>query len=574
MSLEETKTSLISASKTAELLLIQINRLYIKEIRSDEKYLGEALSELHNQGIINLVELVTIVDKTTHEYDFFSILYAFENALPLLESSVEDVLYCLVHLTEKAGRDLAVGGIYRAFQSFCCLKSNRPSDSIKAILNPNNIDAYAPFLSNSLLAFDSKNLIDAIHITESLITHENKTVRRQVYFALGNFNVTRAQTDLVWEIFSTNARNERDSDCCASLLRGVLNFGEKLPTYWPLIEELLILFLNSSPPEVQYEISNIVAFQRKELPEGIVNILINQLMNVSPEHTGIINNIDHLLVKLVEQNSSSLAIKLLESILAEGVDFNSLNYFSSELLSKHQKLLNQIITRWFLGGESSLCIGVMNLFDGLTGKDIELKADMLLLQDDNKQIFACHKAVGWLFNKPTAAASFILSIYELANIASQKQLEEILYHPLLLSYPLDLKKYFELCIEKENQAKLCERLLIKIEKHHENLGKISNLKELRAPLENINIYRNDFHRKMQKAQDEAPSSIFRDLCTVQNLLYGNSSIYYIEQGDGIKVRQEMEMQSFSHSSEIPRLDVVDPGTLDYMLRVYRHERTK
>ena len=142
MSLEETKAQLLAASETAEGLLAQVNDLYVKDIRSEEKYLEEALSELHNSRKIDLVELV--------------------------KSSVEDVLHCLVHLTQQAGRDLAIGGLYGAFQNFCSFEVNRPRDSVGVILNQSDLNAYAPFIPSSILAFHSDNVTEAIQTAESL----------------------------------------------------------------------------------------------------------------------------------------------------------------------------------------------------------------------------------------------------------------------------------------------------------------------------------------------------------------------------------------------------------------------
>ncbi len=75
---------------------------------------------------------------------------------------------------------------------------------------------------------------------------------------------------------------------------------------------------------------------------------------------------------------------------------------------------------------------------------------------------------------------------------------------------------------------------------------------------------------MQKARDEGPKPLFEQIFTVQNLLYGNSSICYIHDGNGEQRRQEMEMQTISHSSEMPILNVINPEKLDYMLRLYRY----
>ena len=573
MLLEEIKVRLLTASETADGLLAQINDSYLQEIRAEEKVLTEALSEMHNSGEIDLVETVGSVNKSSSGHDFFTILLAFESVLPSLDASVENVLHCLAHLTQQAGRDLAIGGIYRAFEDFCRVDAHRPGDSVRFILAQSELGAYAPFLSCSILAYDSDSVTEAIQMTGSLLVNENETVRSQAYFSLGRLSISEPQVCVIWGLLSRNCISERDSACCASLLRATLQFGAAFPSYWSEIEELLISFVEEAAPEVLYAISDIVAFQGVDLPESVLHLLVKQLANVSPEHKGIIDNIDHLLVKLVEKGTFPLAVELLESILAVGVELPLLDYFSRELLSKHRELLNHIITKWFLSGESSLCHGVLNLLHDVTGKDIELKAEMALLDDEVKQIFVSHKAVGWLFTRPIAVASFILSIYETASSTTCKDLEQVLYNPLLLSYPGELKRFFQSSIDEGIQEHLCERLLEKLQDYHSDIEKVSGLKELMAPSENISAYWKETNKEMELAYEEASKgSMLRQLVTTQSLLYGNSSIYYVHQVDGEKVRQEMQMHSFSHSTEMPTLNVLDPESLDYILRIYRCER--
>lgn len=575
MSLEETKASLLAASETADGFLAQIHDLYIQEIRAEEKTLKEALSELHNSGEIDLVAIISGVDKSSNGHDFFTILHAFENALPFLDAGLEDVLRCLLHLTQQAGRDLAIGGVYGAFERFCSVEAHRPSDSVGFILAQSELSAFAPFLSSSILAYGSDSVTDAIQTTECIIANSNEVVRSQAYFTLGRLKVDETQANVIWELLSSSASGERESGCCASILRATINFGDAFPSYWSQIEDFLLTFVEGAPPEVLYEISHIVAFQRADLPEGVLGLLVKQLANVSPEHKGIIDNVDHILVNLVEKGASPLALKLLESTLNVGVKFPQLDYFSRELLSKHRELLNHIVTKWFLSGDSTLCHGVLDLLHDVTGKDVELEAEVALLGDEVKQVFVSHKAVGWLFTRPIAVASFILSIYETASKTTRKELEQVLYDPLLLSYPGELKRFFQSYIDKSFQASLCERLLGKLHAYHSDIEKVSGLKELMAPRENINVYWKESNKSMQAAYEDASRGSIIDLiATKQTLLYGNSSIYYVHRGDGEQVRQEMQMQSFSHSTEMPRLNVLDPESLDYVLRVYRCERMK
>ncbi|CAI0860095.1 Uncharacterised protein [Serratia marcescens] len=574
MFLEEAKYRLLTANKTAEGLLTQIHDLYVQEIRSEEKVLIEALRELHNSGEIDLVEIMGGVDKNSRGYDFYTILLTFEEVLPSLDAKARDVLYCLMNLKQQAGRDLAFGGIYGAFERFCSMDICRSRDSIEYILKQSEIDFYAPFISSSILACGIDFMMEAIQRTENLIAHSNEVVRNQAYFILGRLQVDDNQAKIIWGLLSERAFNEDDNDCCASILRALLHFGDKFPSYWLQIEDLLATFVEGAPTEVLYIITHFVASQYVVLPESVQQLLIKQLGNVSPEHEGIINSIDYLLVRLVERGRSSIAVELLESILSAGVKFTSLDYFSNELLSKHQELRDHIITKWFLHGEASQCHGISDLLHNVTGDDIEINAETTLLDDEVKKIFVSHKAIGWLFTRPIAAASFILSISEIASKITLKELERVLYDPLLLSYPGELKRFFQSCIDKGVQEHLCRLLLEKLMAYHSEIEKVYELKELMAPSENVTTYWKDFDKGMQEAHEKASKSSLIGMFATHRLLYGNSSIYYQYQGGGKPVRQEMKMHSFSHSTEMPRLNVLDPESLDYILRVYRCEVMK
>lgn len=572
MPLEETKAQLLAAAETEDKLLEAIDKLYFQEITSGDKPLQSALSELHNSKDIDLIALIGNVDKSSCDQDFFALLHVFESVLPLLDDNTENILNCLTHLTMQAGRDLAVGGVYRAFQDYCSLSLGRTRDSILIILSQHKLDSYAPFLSSAILAYPKDNLIEAIQTVEKLIAHENEIVRRQGYFALSMLGVDEAQANIIWKLFIISANNEKDNDCCASLLKAVLHFGEKFPHYWQQIEELLVAINKTSSPEAQYTISDTLAFQRAEIPENILKLLIQNLTSISPGHKGIIDKIDHVLVKLVEKDQITIAINLLESVISNGVEFSSLDYFSRELLCKYQELGDHIVTKWFLSGETTLCHGVLDIIHDSTDKNIEIQADMALLADETSKLFVCRKAIGWLFTRPIAAASFILSIYDSVSNQSRNDFEHALFSPLLLSYPGELSRYFQSCSESEIQVQLCQHLLDKLQAYNCNLEKVSGLKELRAPSENVNAYWKQFNKSIAEAHEEASKSSIVSLFTSQTLLYGNSSIYYVHTGNGERVRQETQMQSISHSTELPRLNVLDPEVLDYTLRVYRSER--
>lgn len=574
MSLEEIKARFQEVSDTKEGLLALICELYYEEISSDDKVLEQALTELHNSGSIELVNIVSTVEKCSSRYDFFTILHAFENVLPSLDASIEDVLRCLVNLTHLAGRDLAAGGVYRAYERFCRMETNRPRDSVRFILEQSDVSAYAPFLSSSILSYGSGSVVEAIQTTERLIAIGNSAVRHQAYFTLGSIDAGELQACTIWEQLCSSVTNEEESGCRAAILRAILHFGEKFPLYWTKIEDLISTFSEVTHPEALYVISELTAFQRIDFPESVMNLLLNQLATIAPEHKGTIDNIDHLLVKLVEKGACSDALKLLESLVAADVEILAFDYFSRELLTKHRILLSHIITKWLLSGTSALCRGVSDLLNDVSGNDIELEAEMSVLGDEVKQEYVSRKAIGWLFTRPITATSLILSIYGIASSTTREKLEQILYSPLLLSYPGDLRRFFQSRIDSDIERNLCERLLKRLHDYQSDIDKISGMRELMAPSENVSLYWKELNKGMEEAHEEASKSSLMSLFTTQRLLYGNSSIYYLHKGDGEQVRQEMEMQSYSHSKEMPRLNVLDPETLDYTLQVYLYEGMK
>lgn len=575
MSLEEIRGRLLNASETAGSLLPLVRDLYIQELRGNETNLALALSELHNSGIIDIVKIVRGVDKKSCGIDIFTILQVFEKTLPSLDARIEDVLNCLVSLAQQVGSDAAISGIYKAYEHYCCMEAFRPRDSVEFILAQSELNAYAPFLSSSILAYGSDSVVEAIQTVENLIVNRNEVVRKQAYFSLGSLDVNETNANTIWALIRDNATSENDNDCCASILRATLQFGEKFPSYWSQIEDFLIDFVKRESTEILYIISNIVAFQWFDLPKSVLYLMVKQLANVSSEDKRIIDNIDHVLVTLVKKGESSLAVELLESMLAVGVKFKSLDYFSNELINEYQELRNHIITKWLLCGEALRCHSILDLLLNTTDKEIEIKAEMALLDNEAKQIFISRKAIGWLFMRPIETAKFILSISEVASENTIKQLEDILYYPLLLSYPGELNRFFQSCIDKGIQEHLCERLLGKHNLHHVGIEKASEINELKAPSENLNTYWKSVEKSMQKAHEEASkSSLFRMFSKTKTLLYGNSSVYYMHLGDGQSVRQEMQMQTFSHSTEMPILDVLDPVSLDCFLINCRHERMK
>lgn len=82
-----------------------------------------------------------------------------------------------------------------------------------------------------------------------------------------------------------------------------------------------------------------------------------------------------------------------------------------------------------------------------------------------------------------------------------------------------------------------------------------------------------WHEQMERGMEQGRrESIFEDLVAKQYILYGRSSLTPIHTGEGTTHLTETAMHSFSVSSELPILNVVDPVGLDHMLLQFRLEQ--
>jgi hypothetical protein len=84
-----------------------------------------------------------------------------------------------------------------------------------------------------------------------------------------------------------------------------------------------------------------------------------------------------------------------------------------------------------------------------------------------------------------------------------------------------------------------------------------------------------FHDEMEVAHKEAQKkSIFRNLAQQSTILYGHRSITHFRTPDQTYDSVEINLKEHSATFEWPRMTVIDPVFLDYMLRLFRVERQK
>ncbi|QPZ92324.1 hypothetical protein [Thioclava electrotropha] len=155
---------------------------------------------------------------------------------------------------------------------------------------------------------------------------------------------------------------------------------------------------------------------------------------------------------------------------------------------------------------------------------------------------------------------------------ARQDAEDLLFNPLLLSYGGQLREYLE---ERRGDrskriAACVERLLEKHDAHIAGLETPKNLVELRPSNDQRRTAAMKDHERNRDIQRLARErSIFGDLFTTQNLLYGRKTFSIIHGTGGETHPNISELSEFSYSMELPRLSVIDPVGFNEMLTIFR-----
>ncbi|WP_420554247.1 hypothetical protein [Neptuniibacter marinus] len=550
--------------------------IYLAEVNTGpSSSLILAVAKLHNTKTFDLNELLLGATRNNTHYDLFILLDVYASSLPYINCTTADVMGCITHLLNQAGNDLSVGDIHKAFLNFCKKDIQRSKDALFAILT--DTDKYSSLTSSAILAAQKLKPSWALEQIKELIEHETPSIRSQAFISISQLDLAEDQTyETLITLIKESVEKETDDFSKAQLLRAIISIGEKSKTNWDDIKILINKIAAQRQPEVVYAASHISAFFRENIPQNILDQLTNCLTSSPLEYAGTVSNIDYILVDQIKDNRLSEAAKLLECLLKKNAELEvrAFKSFSHLILKDQSSQLSMLITMWFLSGDPKLCKAVMDLMEE-SPKDTAIAADIKQLSTSDKNLlFVSRKAIGWLFSRPVAASSFILSLYPQCSAETKKELNDLLFDPLLLSYSGDLKDYLKSISQQPAYQDICNSLFTKLESYKDGLKDTYGIKELKAPQENSQLYRKEFNKGVQKAQDEGPKRLFHEICTVQHLLYGNSSVFYVHDGNGNQRRSEMKMHSISHSAELPRLNIIDPEGLDYMLRTFRVERLK
>ena len=550
------------------------NDLNIKEI-----FIQETIT-LHNNNSLNIVNKFKELKNNFNnlKWTFFLCCNIFQEILPFISANLKDVLFCVKHLTQEAGNDLAFD-LIPSFMLFC--KNNNYYEKLLE-LSLNDIDEEFDVISPVIEAGSKEELKVYTEKALDLCKHNNEIIQKRALFSLGKINY-QLNNELIYKVFITikNKTTNCSVEFYPIILSSILSLCKQKTDLEKQVLVLCSTILKNEHDQLIHVVSTILVRERKFLPIKVYNLLLKTLTKVKINNIKTLEYIDYILYALLKDNIKEDLYIFLEELLIKNnkLSINIFDSFIHELVNNKKDILNLLVTRWFLSKKFVLGKAVADILKNSIDKNIYITVDKAQLKNSPEGIclFLSRKACGWLFNEFISAVTYIVSLIDISTDKELEGISSLLFNRLLICYPDKIRECFENLLQKEiseKTAKVINNLIAQQELFFKNLNDYENISELKPSLSQRTQY-NQYHSKlMDNAYKKAnKKSIIRQLATQKTILYGNCSIFYrYNNPDGTnKTREIMPFHHYSHSVAFPSLALLDPHNLDFDLTIFKVE---
>ena len=560
----------------SDTVLDTLNELYSGH-REDRTVIGREIAILHNQGDVDALDVFQKLVQGDNQHKFFSARSVFEDCLPYINAPVLNVIQCIKHFTEQTGRSTFIP---LQFFDYCEADCARPEILLELAID--HTQQWENYLTAALISGARLDIDLYVKKSIELTVNNQPEIQTAAVFALGRINFGE-RTDLIIKSINTLklvSEGSANDQLFAAVLKAAYSLYEADNSKEDQILSIIETVLNAPKELLLYSVSELIAYEKNKLPDSIINLLLIAFEHTNPRETKTLNNLDYCLLDLLKNDRGQDALKLIEVLLVRNGGDVSISQFDSfiiELVKNNRALLNSTITRWLLSGVIRLGASSLDLIEHGAGKKQTLSVDEQQLKEleAGACLYLAKKACGWLFTNPVCAVSFMLSLVDHASEDEAKAIAEIIFNPLLISYPGSVKEYLqEYSVNASERGKsIADQLLTDLEHYHEGLDSVRHIKALSPSTAHRETYYRKHNRQMSESYKEAQKGSLMEIFGKPSvLLYGNSSIHYVYNSPNEeKTRQEVPLQSFSTSVEYPSLQRLDAQGLEMRLHMLRLE---
>lgn len=534
---------------------------------------GPILCEMHNLGQISLVagNNLAAIAQLEHS-NFWMVIHPLDQSIPGLECSYRKILEFVDTLVKKAGADGAAG---MPNLSLVKWSNSNPEKAKQIVAGAMSLDQ----LCLAYCVFAIQGLGDP-KIAYELLGHSDKAVVAVGLRSLGRIDLQDIANKkrLIDECFNALSE-ETDQDVRSSAIETAFKTWEKMGQSEPYLQADFISAVVSADEATELALLAAMLFHH---PKGLVSNSITLILEAAKSEAApavaVLNNLDHALhAKDFRWSLEEVVDVFAKQIprLPKPTEASEYYHFCSWIW-EDQSNASRLFSSWLTDGQFALCSFVADMVGagGKKGKLVEL-AKVDLPADATDQVFMAKKCIGHLWLHEVTAASIMLGVVKYGKQAARKEIEELLFDPLLLSYGGELRDFLitQRSSTSKRIANCAQRLLAKHDTYIKGLKQANSLVELLPTNAQRRAAAAKDHERNRDIQKQAHNrSIFADIVSHSTLLYGKKSFTMIYGADDKKTPSITSLAEFSYSTELPRLSVVDPVGFHETLIDFRFEK--
>lgn len=493
--------------------------------------------------------------------------------IPMLDVERKDLMRLVSTLVRLAGADLAANEPYRAFRKWCAGDPER----VRAVLDDARVgDVLAIDHLGPVLEAGGSSA-DALSFVKDGPGHKAQAAAAT---ALSRMTLDFETSTGVVRLLSQVAIDTQDEFL---RIQALLSTFKVLENHSGLPREhakrALERVISETNKESLCAFSFLLWHHGEKLDSDEVRWTLEALKSVSSDHTNTLEQIDHAVSALLRAGYFEPLSCLISELIRRSrgkIQLATFPTFQQELVGGNTRRLSKLAIDWFLEGDPYVCGNLaLALCDSSGPAKIFEPCSKDIPENSEDQLFVCRKCVGYLFHSPLTAVSLLIAMIRHGGQDISKEICDLIYNPILISYQGELRRYLDNIVESESEtiAALITEVIDRKQRILEDIGGIESLVEMHPTESQRQIERVRWNRQMARSMEEGmKTSVLLGLVSKQYLLYGTSSSSYIESPGGDTRRIDMELGSHSFSFELPSLEVLDPEWLKNILYRFRFEQ--
>lgn len=497
---------------------------------------------------------------------FFDVQIILDEVIPHLTVSPPEVMGLVRRLVEKGGEDMAANQPNAAFRKWCAADLTR-ADVVIAAARGGDENA----LHHLVFALEAKGDPD-----EAFRSAQTAGPQRTAgILALSRLSLDADQAQRAVALMLEMAKDTAPAEAVGPL-HAALDIASKHDDLDRSgLADALSRLATLPDPSAVHLLATALYWHLQKMTAPEYEACLLGVLSVDPENAGTVDKIDSALRELWKTQPKDAArttagiISRTEGRVADG----ELRGFFHAARTGDARALAGLATSWLLEADHQVCDTLTALFSEINRTEpcIEILPEDLPAEAV-AQLYLCRRAIGFLFISPMTAATWIVAVLRGGHPDAARKAADLLFDPLLVNYGGALNDWLK-------------RILVEDAPGQDELrDTLDRAQSLRDGIEAADIVELEpsTHRRAQvqfmeaeeaeRVQEKARAqSIFADIITTQNLLYGDRSSFRMTGADGRRRSQMTHMAEMSVSSELPKSLVFDPIGLEHMLEVLRLE---